>query len=212
VVFAHDTEVALAAAVALVNTVDGVDDHLTDLAALDEFVQTWGWTGTRTHDAQELEAVRALRPQLRALWDSDKDDAVQRVNDMLRAGNALPQLVKHEAWDYHLHATAPQAPLATRMAVEAAMAFVDVVRSQALDRLRICDMHDCNAVTIDLTKNKSKRYCDGGCSNRAAVAAYRARRATSRAHTYDARQSTIALERPSSAIRPVSVTLERVGA
>jgi hypothetical protein len=73
-------------------------------------------------------------------------------------------------------------------------------------------MHDCNAVTIDLTKNKSKRYCDGGCSNRAAVAAYRARRATSRAHTYDARQSTIALERPSSAIRPVSVTLERVGA
>ena len=178
-VFAHDTEVALAAAVALVNTVDGADDHLTDLAALDEFVQAWGWTGTRTHDARELEAVRALRPQLRALWDSDKDEAVQRVNDMLRAGHALPQLVKHDAWDYHLHATAPQAPLATRMAVEAAMAFVDLVRNQALDRLRICDMHDCNAVTIDLTKNKSKRYCDSGCSNRAAVAAYRAR---SRAH------------------------------
>jgi predicted RNA-binding Zn ribbon-like protein len=32
-------------------------------------------------------------------------------------------------------------------------------------------------VAIDLTKNKSKRYCDGGCSNRAAVAAYRARKA-----------------------------------
>ncbi len=58
-VFAHDTEVALAAAVALVNTLDGPDDHLTDLAALDEFVEAWSWTGTRTHDAHELEAVRA---------------------------------------------------------------------------------------------------------------------------------------------------------
>jgi predicted RNA-binding Zn ribbon-like protein len=182
VVFAHDTEVALAAAVALVNTIDGAYDHLADPAALDEFVDAWGWTGTRTHDAEELEAVRALRPQLRALWSSEEDEVVQRVNGMLRAGNALPQLVKHDGWDYHLHATAPQAPLATRMAVEAAMAFIDVVRSQALDRLRICDMHDCNAVTIDLTKNKSKRYCDSGCSNRAAVAAYRARRAASRAH------------------------------
>jgi predicted RNA-binding Zn ribbon-like protein len=183
VVFAHDTEVALAAAVALVNTLDGADDHLTDLAALDAFIDTWGWTGTRTHDTQELEAVRALRPQLRALWHSEKDEVARRVNDMLRAGNALPQLAKHDAWDYHLHATAPEAPLATRIAVEAAMAFVDVVRSHALDRLRICDMHDCNAVTIDLTKNKSKRYCDSGCSNRAAVAAYRARRAASQPHT-----------------------------
>jgi predicted RNA-binding Zn ribbon-like protein len=186
VVFAHDTEVALAATVALVNTLDAADDQLTDLAALDQFVDTWGWTGTRTHDAQELEAVRALRPQLRALWHSEKDEVVQHVNDMLRAGNALPQLVKHDAWDYHLHATAPEAPLATRIAVEAAMAFIDVVRCQALDRLRICDMHDCDAVTIDLTKNKSKRYCDSGCSNRAAVAAYRARRAGSARQTNSA--------------------------
>ena len=191
-VFAHDTEVALAATVALVNTLDGAADHLADLAALDEFVDTWGWTGTRTHDAQELEAVRALRPQLRALWDSEKDEVVQRVNDMLRAGNALPQLVKHDAWDYHLHATAPEAPLATRIAVEAAMAFIDVVRSQALDRLRICDMHDCNAVTIDLTKNKSKRYCDAGCSNRAAVAAYRARQAATRHNTNAATATLLA--------------------
>jgi predicted RNA-binding Zn ribbon-like protein len=177
VIFAHDTEVALAAAAALVNTVDGSADRLSDLAALDEFVATWSWTGKRTHDAGELAAVRALRPQLRALWDTDKDDVVRRVNDMLRAAKALPQLVKHDAWDYHLHATAPEAPLATRMAVEAAMAFVDVVRTDRLDRLRICEQDGCGAVAVDLSKNKSKRYCDGACSNRAAVAAYRARKA-----------------------------------
>jgi predicted RNA-binding Zn ribbon-like protein len=177
VIFAHDTEVALTAAAALVNTLDGSEDHLTDLAALDEFVEHWGWTGTRAHDARELQTVRALRPQLRLLWDSDRDQVVHRVNDMLRVAKALPQLVKHDAWDYHLHATPPDAPLASRMAVEAAMAFVDVVRSDQLDRLRICDQDDCDAVTVDLSKNRSKRYCDAGCSNRAAVAAYRARRA-----------------------------------
>jgi predicted RNA-binding Zn ribbon-like protein len=30
-------------------------------------------------------------------------------------------------------------------------------------------------VVIDLSKNRSKRFCDGGCGNRAAVEAYRAR-------------------------------------
>jgi len=30
---------------------------------------------------------------------------------------------------------------------------------------------------VDLSKTRSKRYCDGGCGNRANVAAYRARRA-----------------------------------
>jgi hypothetical protein len=123
VVFAYDTEVALAAAAALVNTLDGDVDNLADMAALDEFFTSWGWTGSRRHDRQELEAVRALRPKLRALWTADKEEIVTRVNALLREAKALPQLVKHDQWDYHLHATSDDAPLATRMAVEAAMAY-----------------------------------------------------------------------------------------
>jgi len=173
--FAHDTEVALAAAAALVNTIDGEEDHLADVLALDAYVQEWGFTGTRRRTRAELEDVRALRPRLRRMWCSDKDDLVRQVNELLREAQALPQLVKHDEWDYHLHATSPEAPLATRMAVEAAMAFVDVVRSGEIDRLRVCDLDDCDGVTIDLTKNKSKRYCSATCSNRAAVTAYRSR-------------------------------------
>ena len=180
--FAHDTEVALAAAAALVNTIDGDEDTLTDLAALDAYVTEWGYTGTRRRDRRELAEVQALRPRLRRLWESDKDDLVRQVNGLLREAEALPQLVKHDEWDYHLHATSPDAPLATRMAVEAAMAFVDVIRSGELDRLRICELDDCDAVAVDLTKNKSKRYCDASCSNRAAVMAYRARAKQAQAH------------------------------
>jgi predicted RNA-binding Zn ribbon-like protein len=181
--FAHDTEVALNAAVALVNTKDVTDpDHegLPDVAALHRFVLTWGWTGQFTGDQQELEQVRALRPRLREIWLEDRDGVVRIVNGLLREAHALPQLVKHDQWDYHLHATPADAPLASRMAVEAAMAIVDVVRADALSRLRICDSPTCDDVVIDLSKNRSRRFCEGTCGNKAAVAAYRARKAERR--------------------------------
>jgi predicted RNA-binding Zn ribbon-like protein len=177
--FAHDTEVALRGAAALVNTAatrpTGTDD-LTTVEALDAFVTEWGWTGSRRHDEAELEAVRELRPRLRALWTADEDTAVRDVNELLAKAGALPQLVRHGEWSWHLHATSPDAPLATRMAVEAAMAVVDVIRADELARLRICAADDCDDAVVDLSKNRSKRYCDGGCGNRRNVAAYRARK------------------------------------
>ena len=175
--FAHDTEVALAAAAALVNTDDPDGEELPDTAALAAFVARWGWTGRHERTEAELRAVRALRPRLRRIWEADEDEVVEIVNTLLREANALPQLVRHDEWSYHLHATPSDAPLADRMAVEAAMAMVDVVREGELRRLRICEFPDCGGVLVDLSKNRSKRFCDAGCGNRAAVNAYRARRA-----------------------------------
>lgn len=174
--FAHDTEVALAAAAALVNTGRGAE-RLPDTAALDEFVSEWQWTGERTHDQAELDAVRRLRPRLERLWELTEDDAAALVNSLLRETSALPQLVKHDGWDYHLHATPPDAPLADRMAVEAAMAFTDVIRTRQLDRLRRCAAADCSSVHVDLSKNRSRRFCGTACANRTNVAAYRTRQA-----------------------------------
>jgi predicted RNA-binding Zn ribbon-like protein len=165
----------MACIAALVNT-EGEPEGLPDVQALDEFIRTWEWTGSRTHDEEELRSVRELRPRLRRLWEVDEEGIVRIVNELLREGNARPQLVKHDAWGYHLHATPSDAPLATRMAVDAAMAFTDVVRSGELGRLRICALPSCRNVVFDLSKNRSKRFCEDGCGNRAAVAAYRARR------------------------------------
>ncbi|HEY7050070.1 MAG TPA: CGNR zinc finger domain-containing protein, partial [Jatrophihabitantaceae bacterium] len=67
-------------------------------------------------------------------------------------------------------------PLADRLAAEAGMAFADLIRTGELDRLRICAADDCDAVLVDLTRNRSRIYCDtGNCGNRQHVAAYRAR-------------------------------------
>ncbi|HEX3765445.1 MAG TPA: CGNR zinc finger domain-containing protein [Kofleriaceae bacterium] len=175
--FAHDTEQGLLEVAALVNTVGAGREDLPDIAALDAFLRTWAWSGRRDRDESELRAVHALRPRLREFWDADEDRVVAIVNQLLRDGHALPQLVKHDGWDYHLHATPSDAPLATRMAVDAAMAILELVRTKELSRLRICDYPGCHSVVVDLSKNRSKRYCDGGCGNRAAVAAYRARKA-----------------------------------
>jgi predicted RNA-binding Zn ribbon-like protein len=175
--FAHDTEHGLIELAALINT-DGDEEGLPDMAALDAFLRTWGWTGRRDRDDAELRAVRAIRPRLRELWEADEDRVVAIVNQLLRDGHALPQLVKHDGWDYHLHATASDAPLATRMAVDAAMAIFELVRTKELSRLRVCEFPGCKSVMVDLSKNRSKRYCDGSCGNRAAVAAYRARKAS----------------------------------
>jgi predicted RNA-binding Zn ribbon-like protein len=179
-VFAHDTEVALATAAALVNTLprDGGEDRLASVGDLDDFVRTWGFTGSRTRDEAELAGVRDLRHELLRLWSCDDVDVVAAgVNDLLSAASALPQLVRHDGWGWHLHATTPERPLATRMAVEAAMALVDVVRSDELERLRVCAADDCDDVHVDLSRNRSRRFCGPTCGNRTNVAAYRARRA-----------------------------------
>ena len=177
--FAHDTEVSFNATAALVNTGRGGAEELPDIAALNAFVEQWRWTGSRTHDQAELDAVRALRPRLAELWEMTEDDAVRLVNTLLRDANALPQLLKHDGWEYHIHATSPDAPLADRMAVDAAMAFADLIRFGELGRLRYCAAGDCEDVLVDLSKNRSRRFCSLTCANRVNVAAYRSRRSAS---------------------------------
>ena len=177
--FTHDTELALQGAAALVNT-DGrgvQPDSLTTVKDLDEFVREWRWSGSRARDRAELDAVRALRPRLATLWDLPEEDFADLVNPLLAESRALPRLVNHDDFGWHLHATPDDAPLSSRMAVEAAMAFVDVLRAGELRRLRVCEADDCENVHVDLSRNRSRRFCSTTCGNRVAAAAYRERQA-----------------------------------
>jgi predicted RNA-binding Zn ribbon-like protein len=176
VAFAHDTESALLAAVALVNSAEP-PDTLTTRAQLDAYYVAHGYTGGRTHDDAELTAVRALRAPLRAVLTADRDEAVTQVNRILAERRAVPQLVRHDGWDYHLHAVDAATPLADRIAVETAMAMVDLIRADELSRLAVCADETCDGIVLDLSRNRSRRYCSAACGNRLAVAAYRARKA-----------------------------------
>jgi predicted RNA-binding Zn ribbon-like protein len=175
-VFAHDTEAALVAAVALANSAEP-PDTLETVAALDAFYVEHVYSGRHERTRAELDEVRALRPSLRELLTARRDEAVELVNELLARHGAVPQLLRHDGSDWHLHAVDADQPFATRIAVETAMAMIDVIRSDEMSRLAVCADEDCNGIVLDLSRNRSRRFCSTTCGNRAAVAAYRARQA-----------------------------------
>jgi predicted RNA-binding Zn ribbon-like protein len=176
--FAPDTEEALQFVVDLANTAPSAsrsgDDELTTLGQLDALLV--GYSGRKDRDIAELEAVRETRDLLRDVWVLDRDDAVDAVNRMLREARAVPHLVRHDDYDWHIHATEPDAPLAERIRVEAAMALIDVIRMDETGRLRICGADDCDGLFLDLSRNGSKRFCSVRCGNRVNMTAFRARK------------------------------------
>ena len=174
--FTHDTGVSLQAAVLLVNSALE-PDTLTTVPELDTLYEQFQYSGRHDRDQAELDAVRAVRPALRALLTSTRDGAVEIVNAMLTEAGALPRLVRHDQFDWHLHAVDPQAPLATRVIVETAMAMIDVIRADEMSRLGVCADDGCDGIVLDLSRNRSRRFCSTACTNRSAVAAYRARNA-----------------------------------
>jgi predicted RNA-binding Zn ribbon-like protein len=180
-IFSHDTELTLRAAAMLINTDRDDGEQLGDQAALDRYLDYFGWTGRRDHDDAELAAVQALRARLALIWESadDEERAVARVNALLADTHASPWLTRHpEQPEWHLHLASQDDPLAQRMGAEMAMALADLIRVGELRRLKVCAAPDCMAVLMDLSRNRSRMFCDtGNCGNRLHVAAYRERRA-----------------------------------
>jgi predicted RNA-binding Zn ribbon-like protein len=180
-VFGDDTETVLQAAAALVNTEPGAshsgDDELIRTEQVADFFTGWDYSGSLAGTTAELAALQALRVELRRFFAESRDEAAAHVNRVLEAAHALPRLVKHDGFDWHLHAVPADAPFERRILVETAMAVSDLVRADELGRLKECAADDCTAVLVDLSRNRSKRFCDvGNCGNRTNVTAYRARR------------------------------------
>lgn len=174
-IFTDDTDETLQSAVALVNSTDEPGEPLGSVEDLAAFFTGWGYTGRHDGTDDELAAVRRLRPRLRELLLAERDDAVELVNTMLAKARALPRLERHGRLDWHLHAIDDDRPLADRIMVETAMAMVDVIRADETSRLSACAAADCDDVVLDLSRNRSRRYCSTTCGNREAVTAYRAR-------------------------------------
>ena len=176
--FTHDTELALTEAAELVNTATTDDgDQLTTPAELDAFLREHPFSGVRRGTDEEFREVRSLRARLRELWDvTDRDEVAALINALLADADAAPYLSKHDGFDWHLHVTRPDAPLAHRIGAEAAMGFLDLVREDQLGRLRRCGADDCDDVYVDLSRNSSRQFCSVTCGNRTNAAAYRARK------------------------------------
>src|SRR5262249_60105469 len=107
-------------------------------------------------DEAALQAVRALRGELRELLSADRDNAAEHVNAILAEANALPRLVRHDELDWHIHAVDEGAPFHRRLAVETAMAMVDLIRLDELSRLSLCDDAGSGGLVPDLTRTRAR--------------------------------------------------------
>lgn len=178
--FAHDTVAALVLAADLVNTQPGKasgEEGLPDIDALETFLDARSIVPRRAARFADLSTIRRLRPEILAAWAASDDPARLAAisNDLLDRSGARPWLTDHNG-SWHLHVTSPDAPLGHRIAAQVGFALADLVRLGESERLRRCLAPDCNAVLIDLSRNRSRKYCNtGNCGNRQHVAAYRAR-------------------------------------
>jgi predicted RNA-binding Zn ribbon-like protein len=173
--FAHDTLEALESAVLLSNS-ELEPDTLTTMDELVDFFDHFKYTGDRP-TATDLDELRAIRTTLHRLFTATRDGAVPLVNKILSDAGAVPRLVRHGKVDWHIHAVSDDRPLAERILVESAMAMIDVIRADEMSRFDRCEMEDCDGIVLDLSRNRSRKYCSTTCTNRAAVTAYRARQA-----------------------------------
>lgn len=180
ILFSPDTHTTMLAIVPLVNSELAGADILASPDTMRRFLDEHGWTGRRDGDEEELDSVRALRSRIRRLWTLlDQEGAlVGEVNALLAETQASPWLTRHpEAPYWHLHFNRASDPLADRIGAETAMAFAEIIRAGETSRLKYCAAPDCAAVLIDLSRNRSRIFCDtGNCGNRLHVAAYRARK------------------------------------
>lgn len=172
--FTDDTVEAMRAAVHLVNSA-GVPDTLSTASEFDDFLRAFPYTGRIDRDRAERDAVRALRPRLRSMILAPRDEMVDRINDALKDVTFDAHVVRHDGADWHLHAVSDERPLAERILAETAMALIDIVRTDEGSRIAVCADEECEGVLFDLSRNRSRRYCSTTCTNRNAVAAYRAR-------------------------------------
>jgi predicted RNA-binding Zn ribbon-like protein len=99
------------------------------------------------------------------------------VNALVAGTHVTPRLSAHDGYAWHMHYFSPGATLAEHLAADCGIALAQVIAVGERERLRSCEAPDCHQVLVDLSRNRSKRYCDARtCGNRLHVAAYRERR------------------------------------
>lgn len=232
---------ALTAAADLINTSEGLKsarptpdtlDSAEGLKAyLSEREPELEWP-TSTANRKQLERVRALRENLLTVWTSapvTEPNEVEAINGLLEGvGIKLVHTTGEDAESSFRQEPIPVSnQISDIMTATIAASLAHLVTEEETGRLRICRGDDCEAAIVDLTRNRSKLFCDfGNCANRAHVRAYRARQAAKRNGTTAVTESSEAspnsgallagskrkLEKPSSAEkaeeinRPTSVS------
>lgn len=175
-------------AVDLANTWDphaAEPEHLPDVAALQGWVEA-RFGGTSAVTETDLATVRAARGRLRAVFDADDEqEAVATLNDLMGQYPVHPVVSEHDGNEWHLHLGGDGRPVGELVAASASFGLSVLLLDVGFDRRGVCSDERCSDAFVDTSRNRSRRYCSTTCSNRANVAAFRARRRSGDSATPD---------------------------
>jgi predicted RNA-binding Zn ribbon-like protein len=174
---------------------DREDDELKGYDALVDWAKRRGLL--EAADAQALRrraaahprvAARVLRRaiELRALvyrilsaigvGETPASADLKRLNELLPEAQhrlGIVRTAEGYAWDWLLEGELPLSCVLWPILRSAA----ELLTSDVLDRVKLCDADDCGWLFIDASRNRSRRWCDmSDCGNRAKVRRFRERR------------------------------------
>lgn len=127
-------------------------------------------------EAQELMyQAAAARLVFQALNAEDHPVAAERVNAMLRASDARPELHIDPDGRPVLHFHGPDETFGRGWATGIAAALAIALGGDHTSRLGVCSAPSCDRVYMDMSKNSHRRFCSNRCQNRVKTAVYRQR-------------------------------------
>lgn len=133
----------------------------------------------RRLSAGELDALvvlaHALRPVFERCGDGDIDAAATAVNGLLAEYRSAPTLIRHDGEPWHVHFHSRHAGIAEGWGAGCATGLALVIGAGEASRLGVCTAAPCDRVFVDTSRNGTRRFCSSRCTNRAGVAAHRAR-------------------------------------
>jgi predicted RNA-binding Zn ribbon-like protein len=127
----------------------------------------------------DLDALRMVRDEFRGFFvacsQGNGEDAAARLNELLIQFPVHPQLSGHDGQPWHVHYT-ESGSMSDKYAAGAAMGLAVRLAELGLERFGVCQATPCLGVFMDVSANRTRRYCSERCASRANVIAYRARK------------------------------------
>ena len=179
----HDTRCALDTVVDLVNTAPEGEQRRTGSRTSRRCTTSYEATASAmwaTLGERDLAAVRGVRGAVRGGLRGARQPQrpPQLINELVAAAGTTP--AAHRPRRLRLACALLRAGRLASPTISRPTAGWRWPSSSSpgeQERLRRCEAPDCRRAFVDLSRNRSRRYCDSRtCGNRLHVAAYRARR------------------------------------
>lgn len=162
----------------LINTYDlylDEPEHLRQTADLKRFLETHNLKSETAITLTMVEQVHRLREDLRLCWTAKTlAEMITRLNTFLALAAVTVQ-VEADAENRVSFQFQAQSSILQNLALECAVGIVFVLQNYGIERMRACAAEPCRDVFVDVSRNKTRRFCSERCANRYNIAAFRDR-------------------------------------